>query len=91
MSDMELTIRVPEELVERAHAVGLEIDTLAPELLAFLEQQIEQRRITETDAFDYQAWWAGVEAIQARLSAHYGDQYHTNALDLLRELREDDE
>lgn len=94
MSDMEITIRFPEELVARAQAVGIDIDALTPEVvLALLEQQIERKQyhMAQDATFDYSRWWAEVESLQANLRAAHGEDYHADALDLLRELREDED
>lgn len=55
MSDTEITIRLPEELVTRAQAIGIDIDSLTPQLVALVEQHIElkQNRIAQNSIFDY--------------------------------------
>lgn len=40
--------------------------------------------------FDYMAWIEHVRAFRASLTAHYGPDYQTGALDLLEELREEE-
>lgn len=42
MSDVEITIRLPEELVERAKAAGVEIEEQTEQIAALLEKQIRR-------------------------------------------------
>lgn len=44
MSDMEITIRLPEELVARAQEVGIDIDSLTSDMTVLLEQRIERKQ-----------------------------------------------
>jgi len=41
MSNVEITISVPEDLIERAQAVGVQIET--EQIIALLESQIKRR------------------------------------------------
>ena len=43
MSDVEITIRLPEELVERAQEVGLQIEEQSAPFIALLEGEIKRR------------------------------------------------
>ena len=43
MSDVEITIRLPEALVERARAVGIEIEGQTEQIAAVLEAHIRRR------------------------------------------------
>lgn len=43
MSDREITIKVPEELLARARAAGIEIGNQAQEFVGLLEQEINRR------------------------------------------------
>lgn len=44
MSDMEITIKLPEELIERAHAAGVDFDSLTPRVAELIERQIERKQ-----------------------------------------------
>ena len=43
MADVEITIRLPEELVERAREVGIQIDKVTPDLIEMIERRIERQ------------------------------------------------
>jgi hypothetical protein len=43
VSDIEITIKLPEELVERAKAVGIQIEEQIEQIAAVLETQIRRR------------------------------------------------
>ncbi len=43
MSDVDIIIKVPEELVARAQAAGIEIDSQSEEFISFLEKEIKRR------------------------------------------------
>jgi hypothetical protein len=43
VSDIEITIKLPEELVERAKAVGIQIEEQTEQIAAVLETQIRRR------------------------------------------------
>lgn len=43
MADLEITLRLPAELVERARAVGVAVDQQTDQWLALLEAQIRRR------------------------------------------------
>jgi hypothetical protein len=47
MSDLEITLKVPADLVERALAVGVNIDQQSDQLIALLEAQIRQREAAQ--------------------------------------------
>jgi hypothetical protein len=44
MSDIEIRLRLPEELVERAYAVGIAVEMLTPDLIDLLEQKIKRKQ-----------------------------------------------
>ncbi len=44
MSDVEITLRLPEELVAQAKAAGLAIETITPDVITLLEQRIARKR-----------------------------------------------
>jgi hypothetical protein len=44
MSDIEITLRLPEELVQRAHAAGIAVEMLTPDLIDLLEQKIRRKQ-----------------------------------------------
>lgn len=43
MSDITITIKVPEELVARAQAAGIEIESQKDEFIALLDREIRKR------------------------------------------------
>jgi len=47
MSDMSITITVPEDLVNRAKAVGVPLDTQSDQIIALLEAQIRKREAAQ--------------------------------------------
>ena len=59
-----------------------------------LEPDAKQRVLqtladTTQSSFDYDAWWAEVEALQADIRSRIGDTGTVGALSLLDELREE--
>lgn len=59
-----------------------------------LEPNAKQRVLqtladTAQSSFDYDAWWAEVEALQADIRSRIGDTGTVGALSLLDELREE--
>lgn len=49
----------------------------------------EAKNVPEEAVFDYAAWWAEVEALQADIRSRIGDSGTVGALSLLDELREE--
>ncbi len=43
MSDIQIAIQLPEELVERAKAAGLEITSVTPDFIALLEARLQRK------------------------------------------------
>ena len=43
MSDVQIAIQLPEELVERAKAAGLEIASITSDFIALLEERLKRR------------------------------------------------
>jgi hypothetical protein len=43
MSEIEITIRLPQELVEEARAAGIEIEDATPDIVALIEKRIERK------------------------------------------------
>jgi hypothetical protein len=43
MSDVQIAIQLPEELVERIKAAGLEIESITPDFIALLEERLKRR------------------------------------------------
>ncbi len=43
MSDVEITLRLPEALIERARAVGIRVEDQTPQIIERLEHEIEGR------------------------------------------------
>src|SRR5581483_836786 len=71
MSDVEITIRLPEELVERAKALGLDIEAVTSEVIALLEQRIERKQAWQNlmDAANQLRGGLTPEEIEAELAA----------------------
>jgi hypothetical protein len=64
------------------------------EMFQRLEPDAKQRvlqtlAVNVQSSFDYDAWWAEVEALQADIRARLGDTATVGALSLLDELREE--
>ena len=62
------------------------------EKFRLLEPAAKQRvldalTINVQTSFDYNAWWADVEALQARIRARLGEAETVGALSMLEELR----
>ena len=47
MSDIAISIKLPEELVERARAAGIQIEEQTEEFIALVEKQIQRREAGE--------------------------------------------
>ncbi len=43
MSAVQVTIELPEELIERARTVGLELESQTQQIIALLEAQVKRR------------------------------------------------
>ncbi len=43
MSDVEITIRLPEALVEEARAAGVQVDNLSPQFASVVEAEIKRK------------------------------------------------
>ena len=43
MSDIQITIELPEELIERARSVGLDLENQRDEIISLLEAQVRRR------------------------------------------------
>jgi hypothetical protein len=43
MSDVAITIRLPKELVERAQAVGIQVDNVTEAMIEVIEKQIARK------------------------------------------------
>lgn len=71
-----------QEVIEKFH----QLDKAAQKRVREL---IEQETKTDAVAFDYDAWWAEVEALQADIRARIGDTGTIGSLSLLDELREE--
>jgi hypothetical protein len=54
------------------------------------KQRVLQALTNDPLAFDYDAWWAEVETLQADIRARLGDTATVGALSLLDELREEE-
>ncbi len=47
MSDLQITITLPEELVERARSVGVQLDVQGEQIIALLDAQIRKREAAQ--------------------------------------------
>jgi post-segregation antitoxin (ccd killing protein) len=43
MSNVQIAIQLPEELVERAKAAGLDIESITPDVITLLEARLKRR------------------------------------------------
>ena len=68
---------VEQEIVEKFHQ--LEPDAK--------QRVLDTLFVDLRSSFDYADWWAKVDALQASIQAHLGDQDTVGALSLLDELR----
>ncbi|MHB8628975.1 MAG: hypothetical protein ACYDBJ_26695 [Aggregatilineales bacterium] len=44
MSDIEITLRLPEELMDQARTSGIAVEMITPDLIGLLEQKIEHKQ-----------------------------------------------
>ncbi len=47
MSDVEITIKLPEELIQRAKAAGIQIENQTEQIIALLEAQIRKQEASQ--------------------------------------------
>ncbi|MEZ4672290.1 MAG: hypothetical protein R3E39_30660 [Anaerolineae bacterium] len=69
-----------QEIIEKFHL-------LEP---AAKQRVLETLSLDTQSAFDYDGWWARVEALQASIRARLGEGETVGALSLLDELREEE-
>ncbi|NJO84687.1 MAG: hypothetical protein HC828_19250 [Blastochloris sp.] len=69
-----------QEIIEKFHL-------LEP---AAKQRVLETLSLDAQSAFDYDGWWARVEALQASIRARLGEGETVGALSLLDELREEE-
>ncbi|MBE2272427.1 MAG: hypothetical protein IAE80_29595 [Anaerolinea sp.] len=69
-----------QEIIEKVHL-------LEP---AAKQRVLETLTLDIQSVFDYEAWWAEVEVLQASIRARLGDGETVGALSLLDELREEE-
>jgi post-segregation antitoxin (ccd killing protein) len=43
MREVQITITLPEELVNRVHAAGIAIDSITPDMITLLEQRLSRK------------------------------------------------
>lgn len=43
MSDIQIAIQLPKELVERAKAAGIEIESMTPDFITLLEARLKRK------------------------------------------------
>jgi len=90
VADLEITLKLPAELVERARAVGLVIDQQTEQWVALLEAQIRRREAgLELNAIGAQLqslpaeMKPSPEEIEAEIRAYWLDQNHFQKYDPL--------
>jgi hypothetical protein len=44
MSDIQVTLTLPGDLIEQAQAVGIELDSITPDVVAALEDRIKRKQ-----------------------------------------------
>jgi hypothetical protein len=71
MSDVEVTFKLPEELVERARAAGIEIETVTPDIVKLIEARIQRKEAWQrlSDAAQLLEGSLTPEEIEAELAA----------------------
>ncbi|MCB9449786.1 MAG: hypothetical protein H6672_00005 [Anaerolineaceae bacterium] len=74
------------EVIEKFYQLDRDAQRRVRELLV---QEADSETQVATSAFDYTAWWAEVEALQAEIRSRIGDTGTVGALSLLDELREE--
>lgn len=74
------------EVIEKFHQLDKAAQKRVRELIA---QEGDSEGQAAGSAFDYDAWWAEVEALQADIRARIGDTGTIGSLSLLDELREE--
>lgn len=71
-----------QEVIEKFHQLDKAAQKRVRELIA-------QETEPPAESFDYDAWWAEVEALQADIRARIGDSGTIGSQSLLDELREE--
>jgi len=74
------------EVIEKFHQLDKAAQKRVRELIA---QETDSEDQAAASAFDYDAWWAEVETLQADIRARIGDTGTIGSLSLLDELREE--
>ncbi len=74
------------EVIEKFHQLDKAAQKRVRELIA---QETDSEDQAAASAFDYDAWWAEVEALQADIRTRIGDTGTIGSLSLLDELREE--
>lgn len=74
------------EVIEKFHQLDKAAQKRVRELIL---QETESVGQADTPGFDYDAWWAEVENLQADIRKRIGDTGTVGALSLLDELREE--
>ncbi len=71
MSDVEVILKLPSELVERARASGIEIEAVTPDIVALIQKRIERKEAWQrlTDASKQLEGSLTPEEIEAELAA----------------------
>lgn len=76
MSDLEITIRLPEELVRRAKLAGIDIESATPELIDLIERRIRRKEAAQSlsKLADELSGGLTLEEIEAELAAAKEDR-----------------
>ena len=86
MSNVEITIQLPEELLQRAKNVGVELESQTDQIVELLEAQIWKREAAQSlrqiarqiDALPAESK-PTPEEIQAEIQAYWAEQTHDNS------------
>jgi hypothetical protein len=74
------------EVIEKFHQLDKAAQKRVRELIFQVTDPAGQ---ADASAFNYDAWWSEVEALQAEIRSRIGDTGTVGSLSLLDELRED--
>jgi hypothetical protein len=80
MSDVEIILRLPETLVERIRAAGLEIESITPDIIALLEKRLTRQQAWQNliDIADQLQGSLTPEEIEAELAAAKAERIASN-------------
>jgi hypothetical protein len=76
-----------QEIMDRFH----QLEPAAKQrILNLMQEEVVTETKTSEAAFDYEAWWADVHALQASIRSHLSEGEVVGALSMLDELREEE-